>query len=103
MPEQRAGDFAQAMMDLGATICTPRDPNCLICPWADDCRGRTAGLAPSLPRKKARRAVPPRRGTAFWIEREDGAVLLRRRRDVSLAAAAAHDDELRAHVGLFGI
>ena len=58
VPERRAGDFAQAMMDLGATICTPREPNCLICPWAEDCQGRITGLAPSLPRKKPKKQVP---------------------------------------------
>ena len=84
VPERRAGDFAQAMMDLGATICTPRDPNCLICPWTDNCRGRISGLAPTLPRKKPKRQVPTRRGVAFWIEREDGAVLLRRRPEKGL-------------------
>lgn len=84
VPEQRAGDFAQAMMDLGATICTPRSPNCLICPLAEGCEGRISGLAPSLPRKKAKKAVPTRRGTAFWIERADGAVLLRRRPEKGL-------------------
>ena len=84
VPERRAGDFAQAMMDLGATICTPRDPNCLICPWAEHCRGRITGLAPTLPRKKPRKDVPTRRGTAFWIERGDGAVLLRRRPEKGL-------------------
>ena len=84
VPEQRAGDFAQAMMDLGATICTPRDPNCLICPWAEHCEGRISGLAPSLPRKKPKKKVPTRRGTAFWIERADGAVLLRRRPEKGL-------------------
>ena len=84
VPERRAGDFAQAMMDLGATICTPRDPNCLICPWAEDCAGRISGLAPSLPRKKAKKLVPTRRGIAFWIERADGAVLLRRRPEKGL-------------------
>ena len=84
VPERRAGDFAQAMMDLGATICTPRDPKCLICPWAEDCRGRITGLAPSLPRKKAKKPVPTRRGTAFWIERAGGAVLLRRRPEKGL-------------------
>ena len=62
VPEHRAGDFAQAMMDLGATICTPREPNCLICPWAEDCAGRITGLAPSLPRKKQKKQVPMRRG-----------------------------------------
>ena len=84
VPGQRAGDFAQAMMDLGATLCTPRDPNCLICPWTEHCQGRITGLAPTLPRKKPKKAVPTRRGIAFWIAREDGAVLLRRRPDKGL-------------------
>jgi A/G-specific adenine glycosylase len=84
VPEQRAGDFAQAMMDLGATICTPKSPNCLICPWAEECRGRISGLAPTLPRKRPKKQVPTRRGTAFWIERADGAVLLRRRPEEGL-------------------
>ncbi len=84
VPEHRAGDFAQAMMDLGATICTPKQPNCLICPLAEGCEGRITGLAPSLPRKKPKKQVPVRRGTAFWIEREDGAVLLRRRPEKGL-------------------
>jgi A/G-specific adenine glycosylase len=84
VPDQRAGDFAQAMMDLGATICTPRDPNCLICPLAADCQGRISGLAPTLPRKAQKKPVPVRRGTAFWIERADGAVLLRRRPEKGL-------------------
>jgi A/G-specific adenine glycosylase len=84
VPEARAGDFAQAMMDLGATICTPRDPNCLICPWTEHCQGRITGLAPTLPRKKPKKEVPTRRGVAFWIERADGAVLLRRRPEKGL-------------------
>ena len=79
VPESRAGDFAQAMMDLGATVCTPKSPACGQCPWASDCRGRELGLAAELPRKLAKAALPTRRGTAFWITREDGAVLLRRR------------------------
>ncbi len=84
VPEQRAGDFAQAMMDLGATICTPRQPNCLLCPVAEHCEGRVTGLAPSLPRKVGKAPVPVRRGVAFWIERPDGAVLLRRRPEKGL-------------------
>ena len=84
VPEQRAGDFAQAMMDLGATICTPRQPNCLICPWTEHCDGRISGLAPTLPRKAPKKAVPTRRGVAFWVAREDGAVLLRRRPEKGL-------------------
>ncbi len=84
VPETRAGDFAQAMMDLGATICTPKSPNCLICPWAEHCAGRKSGLAPSLPRKQKKAPVPVRKGIAFWVERADGAVLLRRRPDKGL-------------------
>ncbi len=84
VPEARAGDFAQAMMDLGATICTPRQPNCLLCPLAEHCEGRITGLAPSLPRKVGKAPVPVRRGVAFWIERPDGAVLLRRRPEKGL-------------------
>ena len=79
VPDLRAGDFAQAMMDLGATVCTPKSPNCPICPWADDCAGRKLGIAATLPRKAAKKSIPTRRGTAYWIERGDGAVLLRRR------------------------
>ncbi len=70
VPQARAGDFAQALMDLGATICTPKSPNCLICPWTEHCEGRRTGLAPSLPRKKKKRAVPVRRGVATgWSAR----------------------------------
>jgi A/G-specific adenine glycosylase len=74
-PEGRAGDFAQAMMDLGATICTARDARCLLCPVQALCGGRAQGDPVRLPVKAARKARPSRRGTAFWIERE-GAVWL---------------------------
>ena len=84
VPRKRAGDFAQAMMDLGATICTPRSPNCPICPWADHCEGRKAGIARTLPRRKPKAAQPTRYGAVFWIERDDGAVLLRRRPEKGL-------------------
>ena len=84
VPHSRAGDFAQAMMDLGATLCTPRAPNCQFCPWADHCAGRAAGLAATLPRKRAKSPIPTRYGAAFWIERPGGAVLLRRRPDNGL-------------------
>jgi A/G-specific adenine glycosylase len=77
-PQARAGDFAQATMDLGATICTPKKPACAICPLLHACEGRRRGIAASLPRKAAKAARPQRRGAAFWIER-DGAVLLRTR------------------------
>ena len=77
-PDRRAGDFAQAMMDLGATICTARDARCLLCPLGDVCEGRKAGDPLRLPVKAAKKAKPQRVGTAFWIER-DGAVWLVRR------------------------
>lgn len=79
VPDQRSGDFAQALMDLGATICAPRKANCLICPWAEGCEGRRLGIAETLPRKAPKKAKPTRRGVCFWAERADGAVLLRRR------------------------
>ena len=74
----RAGDFAQALMELGATVCTPKSPACQICPWAEHCVARDRGLAAELPRRKPKARLPTRCGTAFWIER-DGLVLLRRR------------------------
>ncbi|MEM8698913.1 MAG: A/G-specific adenine glycosylase [Pseudomonadota bacterium] len=64
-PETRPGDYAQAVMDLGATICTPRRPACGICPWIDDCAGRKAGIAETLPQKIPKKPKPIRHGTAF--------------------------------------
>lgn len=78
-PQARPGDFAQAKMDLGATVCLPRNPKCLLCPFEDLCAARAAGLAEELPRKAPKAAKPTRRGVAFWLTRSDGAVLLRRR------------------------
>ena len=78
-PDLRAGDYAQSVMDLGATICTPKSPACGICPWRDDCEGRRLGLATQLPARSPKAARPTRRGVAFWVTRKDGAVLLRRR------------------------
>lgn len=74
-PRERPGDFAQAMMDLGATICTVRNPSCLLCPLAPHCEARAQGIAESLPVKPPKKARPQRTGTAFWIE-QDGQVLL---------------------------
>lgn len=77
-PEGRAGDFAQAMMDLGATICTARDARCLLCPLQALCAGRAQGDPVRLPVKAAKKARPSRRGTAFWIAREDHVWLVTR-------------------------
>jgi A/G-specific adenine glycosylase len=71
-PERRAGDFAQAMMDLGAQTCTTRAPRCLLCPLRADCRAQAQGEAERLPVKPAKKKVPERRGTAFWITRKSG-------------------------------
>jgi A/G-specific adenine glycosylase len=78
-PRKRAGDFAQAMMDLGATICTPRRPACGLCPLRRDCRGFAEGVAEALPYREEKRERPTRRGAAFVALRADGAVLLRKR------------------------
>lgn len=78
-PAKRPGDHAQAMMDLGATICTPRAPACGICPLMDFCAARRQGIAALLPRKIAQAAKPERHGIAYVATRSDGAVLLERR------------------------
>ena len=82
-PETRAGDFAQAMMDLGTAICTSRSPRCLLCPLMTECRAQAEGDPARYPFKAAKAARPHRYGTVFWAER-DGAVLLVRRPDSGL-------------------
>lgn len=84
VPDARSGDFAQAMMDLGALVCTPRDPDCRSCPFAGPCLARARGIAALLPLKEPRAPKPLRRGTAFWIEHDGRTVLLRRRPETGL-------------------
>ena len=84
VPEQRAGDFAQAMMDLGAVLCTPRRPRCVLCPWRGDCAAAAAGIADSLPARAEKPERPLRYGVVFWLMRDDGAVMLRRRPEKGL-------------------
>jgi A/G-specific adenine glycosylase len=79
VPRRRAGDYAQAVMDLGATICTPQKPRCVLCPWREPCAARARGSAEDLPARRARAARPTRFGVVFWAVRPDGAVLLRKR------------------------
>ena len=76
---ERPSDFAQALFDLGATVCTPATPACALCPWMADCAGRRAGIARELPRKAEKRARPLRHGVHFWLTDAEGNVLLRRR------------------------
>jgi A/G-specific adenine glycosylase len=78
-PEQRAGDFAQGLMDLGATICTPSRPACGLYPLRPDCAGYAEGLAEVLPYRAGKASRPVRRGLAYVVLRDDGAVLLRER------------------------
>jgi A/G-specific adenine glycosylase len=84
VPPERAGDFAQAMMDLGAVLCTPRRPRCVLCPWRGDCAAAAAGIQERLPARAEKPERPVRYGVVFWLEREDGAVMLRRRPEKGL-------------------
>jgi A/G-specific adenine glycosylase len=84
VPDTRAGDFAQSMMDLGATVCTPRRPRCVLCPWRGDCAALALGIAEDLPAQADKPDRPLRHGIAFWLSRRDGAVLLRRRPEKGL-------------------
>ena len=83
-PSERAGDYAQAVMDLGATICTPKSPACGICPWREPCRARADGNAAELPRKLPKAQKPTRYGIAYLARREDGAFLLETRPEKGL-------------------
>lgn len=83
-PVERPGDYAQAVMDLGATICTPKSPACGICPWRTPCLARQRGTAPELPKKTPKKAKPVRHGTVYVARRPDGAYLLERRPDRGL-------------------
>ncbi len=79
-PDERPGDFAQGVMDLGATICTPKRPACALCPWTVQCKAQAAGIAEALPRKAPKKRKPTRYGAAFvLVDEKTGAVLLRRR------------------------
>ena len=79
VPAARAGDFAQALMDLGATVCTPKKPACALCPWIDACAARRRGDPESFPVKAPKREGRLRRGAAFVVARADGCVLVRSR------------------------
>jgi A/G-specific adenine glycosylase len=104
LPPRRAGDFAQALMDLGATICSPKRPACALCPWNDSCLANERGDQEAFPRKAPKREGRLRRGAAFVVLRVDGRVLLRRRPDKGLLAsmmevpgsAWAHDYDERS-------
>ena len=83
----RAGDFAQALMDLGSAICTPKRPACANCPWTDYCRARRQGIQELLPVKAPKMVRPLKRGAAFVVRDRTGAVLLVKRPDKGLLAS----------------
>ena len=84
LPKGQSGEFAEALMDLGATVCKPKNPKCDACPWESDCQARAAGDVSAYPKKAPKKEKPVRKGWAFWLEREDGHVLLERRPDKGL-------------------
>jgi A/G-specific adenine glycosylase len=85
-PERRAGDFAQGLMDLGATICSPKKPACPLCPWREPCVARRRGEQETFPRKVPKANGKLRRGAAFVVTRADGKLLVRTRPDTGLLA-----------------
>lgn len=87
LPTKRYGDYAQALMDLGATVCTPRSPKCALCPWRTDCTAWAEGVAETLPRREKPKAKPLRRGFAFVAQDGKGAVYLRQRPETGLLAS----------------
>ncbi|EPX77786.1 A/G-specific adenine glycosylase [Litoreibacter arenae] len=83
-PQNRAGDYAQAVMDLGATICTPKNPVCGLCPWREGCAGYASGIMVELPRKLPKKTKPTRRGIAYVLRNSAGEWLLETRPDSGL-------------------
>ncbi len=83
-PARRPGDYAQAVMDLGALVCTPRRPQCGRCPWARACLAHARGIAETLPRRAPKRVRPLRHGIAFLALTADGRALFRRRPEQGL-------------------
>ena len=86
-PNKRPGDYAQAMMDLGATTCTPRNASCTRCPLSKNCMALAQGVVDILPRRAPKKQKPTRRGTAFWLVRKDGAIWIRKRPEKGLLAS----------------
>lgn len=77
--KKRPGDYAQALMDLGATVCTPSSPKCLLCPVSSYCNAYAQGIAADLPARKAKAEKPQKHGYVYWVTAPDGRILFERR------------------------
>ena len=88
-PDHRAGDFAQAMMDLGSAICTVKTPQCLLCPLRPHCAAHATGRAEAFPVKPPKKDKPERTGVVWWLEREDRHVWIERRGDKRMLGGMA--------------
>lgn len=97
-PHTRSGDFAQGMMDLGSTICTPRNPSCLVCPLQPDCKASGNDPA-SYPRRAAKLAKPERTAIAWWIERDGDVLLVKRPQSGLLGGMRAFPSTLETRPG----
>lgn len=84
--QKRAGDFAQALFDIGATVCKPKNPGCLLCPLSEQCLGHQKGIAETLPKKAAKPIKPVRYGVVFFIQDQKGRILFRKRPEKGLLA-----------------
>ncbi|MCW8915024.1 MAG: A/G-specific adenine glycosylase [Magnetovibrio sp.] len=84
LPKEHSGDFAEALMDLGATVCKPKNPKCKDCPWEADCMACIQDEATTYPKKAPKVEKPTRHGWVFWIENTEGRVLLERRPEKGL-------------------
>ena len=84
LPKGQSGNFAEALMDLGATVCKPKKPQCAACPWGRDCRACEQGTVLNFPIKAPKTKKPTRKGWVYWVENDQGEVLLERRPDKGL-------------------
>jgi len=86
LPTRRFGDFTQSLMELGALVCRPKSPTCLLCPLRDTCQAYAQGNVEAFPVKPPKKKLPTRYTTAFVMRRDDGAVFLRKRPSKGLLA-----------------
>ena len=99
-PRTRPGDYAQAVMDLGATICRPKNPACNLCPWEGACQARSHGIQNELPKKLKKKPKPTRVGVVFWAQTTDGEVLLRQRPEKGLLGSMTEIPSTEWRVGV---